>query len=65
MTTPGYEFDRIQLKNIEGPLESNLGEEDLKNAGVIFTENKKGKTRTFTLDNWFSSMLSQKGLKID
>ena len=61
MITPGYEFNKVHLKNIEGPLENNLSKEDLNNAGVIETTNKKGKRGTFTLDHWISSILSQKG----
>ena len=65
MITPGYEFNMVHLRNIEGPLENNLSELDLKNAGEIKTINKKnGKTGTFTPSHWISSMLSQKGFDI-
>ena len=63
MITPGYEFNKVHLRNIEGPLESNLSKDDLKNAGVITTTNEKTKkTGTFTIDHWFKSILSQKGI---
>ena len=65
MVTPGYKFNMVHLRNIEGPLGSNLRELDLKNAGEIKTFNKKnGKTGTFTPSHWISSMLSQKGFDI-
>ena len=65
MITPGYEFNMVHLRNIEGPLESNLRESGLTNAEEIKTINKKtGKTGTFTLSHWISSMLSQKGFDI-
>ena len=57
MITPGYEFNKVHLRKIEGPLESNLSKDDLKNAGVITTTNEKTKkTGTFTIDHWFKSI---------
>ena len=56
MVTPGFEFDMEKLKQIEGPMESELSEHDFQYAGEI-----NGKKTSFKACDWLSSMKSQKG----
>ena len=65
MITPGFEFDKKPLREVEGPLPPearNLSQDDLKQTGYIETTNKRGKIVKYSLRDWTSCAYSQKGL---
>ena len=64
MITTGFDFDLVQLKQVEGPLAPaarNLSKEELEENGFIETRKKK-KTVFYSVNDWQSSAHSQKGL---
>ena len=63
MITPGFEFDKKPLREVEGPPEArNLSQDDLQRTGYIETTNQRGKRVKYSLKDWTSSAYSQKGL---
>ena len=65
MITPGFEFDKKPLREVEGPLPPearNLSQDDLQRTGYIETTNQRGKIVKYSLKDWTSSAYSQKGL---
>ena len=65
MITPGFEFDKKPLREVEGPLPPearNLSQDDLQRTGYIETTNQRGKRVKYSLKDWTSSAYSQKGL---